>query len=80
MTRSFTLRRASHQTSVLPAGSGRATPLFGLLADSRGLGVTLAVLAGLPVVSLALAARLREPRPAGAMTTTRGKPVSSAGR
>jgi MFS transporter, FSR family, fosmidomycin resistance protein len=43
---------------------GLATPLFGLLADSRGLTVTLATLAALPAVSLVLAGRLREPRPA----------------
>jgi MFS transporter, FSR family, fosmidomycin resistance protein len=41
---------------------GLTTPLFGLLADSRGLTVTLAVLAALPAVSLVLAGRLREPR------------------
>jgi MFS transporter, FSR family, fosmidomycin resistance protein len=49
---------------------GLASPLFGLLADSRGLTVTLVVLAALPVVSLALAARLREPRPRGAVSRT----------
>jgi MFS transporter, FSR family, fosmidomycin resistance protein len=49
---------------------GLASPLFGLLADSRGLTVTLVVLAALPVVSLALAAGLREPRPAGAVSRT----------
>jgi MFS transporter, FSR family, fosmidomycin resistance protein len=43
---------------------GLATPLFGLLADSRGLTVTLATLAALPAVSLVLAGRLREPRSA----------------
>ncbi|HTT00305.1 MAG TPA: MFS transporter [Streptosporangiaceae bacterium] len=45
---------------------GLAAPLFGWLADSHGLAVSLAVLAGLPVLSLALAAGLREPRPAAA--------------
>ena len=43
---------------------GLATPLFGLLADSHGLTVTLATLAVLPAASLVLAGRLREPRPA----------------
>jgi MFS transporter, FSR family, fosmidomycin resistance protein len=43
---------------------GLASPLFGLLADSRGLTVTLATLAALPAASLVLAGRLREPRPA----------------
>jgi MFS transporter, FSR family, fosmidomycin resistance protein len=43
---------------------GLAAPLFGFLADSFGLAVSLAVLAGLPVLSVALAARLREPRSA----------------
>jgi MFS transporter, FSR family, fosmidomycin resistance protein len=41
---------------------GLAAPLFGFLADSYGLAVSLAVLAGLPVLSVAFAARLREPR------------------
>jgi MFS transporter, FSR family, fosmidomycin resistance protein len=45
---------------------GLAAPLFGWLADSHGLAVSLAVLAALPLLSLALAGRLREPRPAGA--------------
>jgi len=45
---------------------GLAAPLFGFLADSRGPAVSLAVLAGLPLLSLALAGRLREPRPARA--------------
>jgi FSR family fosmidomycin resistance protein-like MFS transporter len=45
---------------------GLAAPLFGFLADSQGLGVSLAVLAGLPLLSLALAGRLREPAPARA--------------
>jgi MFS transporter, FSR family, fosmidomycin resistance protein len=45
---------------------GLAAPLFGLLADSQGPAVSLAVLAGLPLLSLALAGRLREPRPARA--------------
>jgi MFS transporter, FSR family, fosmidomycin resistance protein len=43
---------------------GLAAPLFGVLADSHGLPVTLAVLAACPAVSVALASRLREPRPA----------------
>ncbi len=43
---------------------GLAAPLFGFLADSYGLAVSLAVLAGLPVLSVAFAARLREPRSA----------------
>jgi FSR family fosmidomycin resistance protein-like MFS transporter len=43
---------------------GLAAPLFGFLADRYGLAVSLAVLALLPVLSIALAARLREPRPA----------------
>jgi MFS transporter, FSR family, fosmidomycin resistance protein len=43
---------------------GLAAPLFGYLADSYGLAVSLAVLAGLPVLSLVLGARLREPRSA----------------
>jgi len=42
---------------------GLAAPLFGFLADSYGLRLTLAVLACFPAVSLALAFRLREPRP-----------------
>jgi MFS transporter, FSR family, fosmidomycin resistance protein len=42
---------------------GLAAPLFGVLADSHGLPVTLAVLAAFPAVSLALASRLRDPRP-----------------
>ncbi len=41
---------------------GLAAPLFGLLADSYGLAASLAVLGGLPVLSVALAAGLREPR------------------
>jgi MFS transporter, FSR family, fosmidomycin resistance protein len=41
---------------------GLAAPLFGFLADSYGLAVSLAVLAGLPVLSVVFAARLREPR------------------
>jgi MFS transporter, FSR family, fosmidomycin resistance protein len=45
---------------------GLAAPLFGFLADSYGLAVSLAVLAALPLLSLALAGRLREPRPAPA--------------
>jgi MFS transporter, FSR family, fosmidomycin resistance protein len=45
---------------------GLAAPLFGVLADSQGPAVSLAVLAALPVLSLALAGRLREPRPAPA--------------
>src|SRR5580700_9508143 len=45
---------------------GLAAPLFGFLADRYGLAVSLAVLAALPLLSLALAARLREPRPARA--------------
>jgi MFS transporter, FSR family, fosmidomycin resistance protein len=45
---------------------GLAAPLFGVLADSHGPAVSLAVLAGLPLLSLALAGRLREPRPAAA--------------
>ena len=43
---------------------GLAAPLFGFLADSYGLPVSLAVLAGLPLLSVAFAARLREPRSA----------------
>jgi MFS transporter, FSR family, fosmidomycin resistance protein len=43
---------------------GLAAPLFGFLADSYGLAVSLAALAALPVLSVALAARLREPRSA----------------
>jgi MFS transporter, FSR family, fosmidomycin resistance protein len=43
---------------------GLAAPLFGFLADSYGLAVALAVLAALPVLSVAFAARLREPRSA----------------
>ena len=39
-------------------------PLFGFLADSYGLAASLAVLGALPVLSVAFAARLREPRPA----------------
>jgi MFS transporter, FSR family, fosmidomycin resistance protein len=42
---------------------GLAAPLFGLLADSRGLPVTLAVLACFPALSFAMTYRLREPRP-----------------
>jgi FSR family fosmidomycin resistance protein-like MFS transporter len=45
---------------------GLAAPLFGLLADSHGPAVSLAVLAGLPLLALALAGRLRDPRPARA--------------
>jgi MFS transporter, FSR family, fosmidomycin resistance protein len=41
---------------------GLAAPLFGYLADRYGLAVSLAVAAVLPVASLALASRLREPR------------------
>lgn len=41
---------------------GLAAPLFGFLADSHGLRLALAALVVLPVVSLALAFRLREPR------------------
>jgi MFS transporter, FSR family, fosmidomycin resistance protein len=51
---------------------GLATPLFGVLADSRGLTVTLLALAGLPVLSLALAARLREPRQPDPVTRPAG--------
>jgi MFS transporter, FSR family, fosmidomycin resistance protein len=43
---------------------GLAAPLFGFLADRYGLAVSLAVLALLPVLSVALTARLREPRSA----------------
>jgi MFS transporter, FSR family, fosmidomycin resistance protein len=43
---------------------GLAAPLFGFLADSYGLAVALAVLAGLPALSVALSARLREPQSA----------------
>jgi hypothetical protein len=43
---------------VILAGSGP------ILADSYGLAVSLAALAALPVLSVALAARLREPRSA----------------
>jgi MFS transporter, FSR family, fosmidomycin resistance protein len=43
---------------------GLAAPLFGFLADRYGLAASLAVLAVLPVLSVTLAARLREPRPA----------------
>jgi FSR family fosmidomycin resistance protein-like MFS transporter len=43
---------------------GLAAPLFGYLADRYGLAVSLAALAGLPVASLVLASRLREPRSA----------------
>ena len=42
---------------------GLAAPLFGFLADSYGLRLTLAALACFPAISLALAFRLREPRP-----------------
>ena len=42
---------------------GLAAPLFGFLADSFGLRPALAALVVLPAVSLALAFRLREPRP-----------------
>ena len=45
---------------------GLAAPLFGYLADRYGLAASLAVLAALPMLSLALAGRLREPRPARA--------------
>jgi MFS transporter, FSR family, fosmidomycin resistance protein len=41
---------------------GLAAPLFGFLADARGLRLALAALVLLPAVSLALAFRLREPR------------------
>jgi FSR family fosmidomycin resistance protein-like MFS transporter len=44
---------------------GLAAPLFGYLADRYGLAESLAVLAVLPVASLALASRLREPRCTG---------------
>jgi FSR family fosmidomycin resistance protein-like MFS transporter len=40
---------------------GLAAPLFGVLADSHGLPVTLAVLAVFPAASVALASRLRDP-------------------
>jgi MFS transporter, FSR family, fosmidomycin resistance protein len=43
---------------------GLAAPLFGYLADTYGLAASLAVLAALPVLSLLLGARLREPRSA----------------
>jgi MFS transporter, FSR family, fosmidomycin resistance protein len=43
---------------------GLATPLFGFLADRYGLAVSLAALVALPVLSVAFAARLREPRAA----------------
>ncbi len=43
---------------------GLAAPLFGFLADRYGLAMSLAVLALLPVLSVALSARLREPRSA----------------
>jgi FSR family fosmidomycin resistance protein-like MFS transporter len=42
---------------------GLAAPLFGLLADTRGLPVTLAALACFPALSFAMTYRLREPRP-----------------
>ena len=43
---------------------GLAAPVFGFLADSHGLRLALAALVLLPVISLALAFRLREPRTA----------------
>jgi FSR family fosmidomycin resistance protein-like MFS transporter len=43
---------------------GLAAPVFGFLADSHGLRLALAALVLLPVISLALAFRLREPRSA----------------
>jgi MFS transporter, FSR family, fosmidomycin resistance protein len=43
---------------------GLAAPLFGFLADRYGLAVALAALVALPVLSLAFAAPLREPRSA----------------
>ncbi len=43
---------------------GLAAPLFGFLADQYGLAVSLGVIAVLPVLSVVLAARLREPRAA----------------
>jgi MFS transporter, FSR family, fosmidomycin resistance protein len=43
---------------------GLAAPLFGFLADSYGLAVALAALAGLPVLSVLLATGLGEPRAA----------------
>jgi FSR family fosmidomycin resistance protein-like MFS transporter len=46
------------------SAGGLATPLFGLLADSHGLPVTLAALACFPALSFVLASRLSEPRPA----------------
>jgi FSR family fosmidomycin resistance protein-like MFS transporter len=45
------------------SAGGLAAPLFGLLADSRGLPVTLAALAFFPALSFAASLRLREPRP-----------------
>jgi MFS transporter, FSR family, fosmidomycin resistance protein len=43
---------------------GLAAPVFGFLADSHGLRLALASLVLLPVISLVLAFRLREPRSA----------------
>jgi MFS transporter, FSR family, fosmidomycin resistance protein len=45
---------------------GLAAPVFGYLADRYGLAASLAVLAALPLLSLVLAGRLRDPRPARA--------------
>jgi FSR family fosmidomycin resistance protein-like MFS transporter len=42
---------------------GLAAPLFGILADSHGLPLTLGVLAVFPALSLVLAYRLRDPGP-----------------
>jgi FSR family fosmidomycin resistance protein-like MFS transporter len=44
------------------SAGGLAAPLLGLLADSRGLGVTFAVLAVFPAAACALTFWLRDPR------------------
>ena len=42
---------------------GLATPLFGLLADSSGLTITLAAIAVVPAAACALSFLVRDPRP-----------------
>jgi MFS transporter, FSR family, fosmidomycin resistance protein len=45
------------------SAGGLATPLFGLLADSSGLTITLAAIAVVPAVACALSFLVRDPRP-----------------
>jgi FSR family fosmidomycin resistance protein-like MFS transporter len=45
------------------SAGGLATPLFGLLADTRGLTTALAAIAAIPAAAFALSFLVRDPRP-----------------